>query len=112
MKTPASVSHHEQLLNELRADPAFARAYLDAALEEADQPGGQEALLLALRQLADAQGGMTQLAERTGIRREALYRALSPRGNPTLTTLRAVLSALGMKLRVSDEHDSGLSLIA
>lgn len=102
----ASVSHHDRLIEELRTDPAFANAYLDVALDEADQPGGQEALLLALRQLAEAHGGMTLLAEQTGIRREALYRALSPRGNPTLATLRAILSALGLKLRVSPQQDA------
>lgn len=98
----ASVSHETRLQDELR-DPAFARAYLEAALDEADEPGGQEVLLLALRQLAEAQGGMTCLAERTGIRREALYRALSPRGNPTLTTLRTILTALGLRLSLSNE---------
>lgn len=97
----ASVSHHDKLIKELRDDPEFASAYLAAALDEAEEPGGREALLLALRQLTEAHGGMTQLAEQTGMRREALYRALSPRGNPTLTTLLAVFNALGLKLALT-----------
>lgn len=97
----ASVSHHDKLIQELRDDPDFASAYLAAALDEAEEPGGREALLLALRQLTEAHGGMTQLAEQTGMRREALYRALSPRGNPTLTTLLAVFNALGLKLALT-----------
>ena len=43
--------------------------------------------------------GMTKLAARTGINRQALYTALSEDGNPTLATLLGVLSALGIRLR-------------
>lgn len=44
--------------------------------------------------------GMTDMAERTGVKRQALYHALSDAGNPTLATLTAVLDALGLRLRV------------
>lgn len=98
----ASVSHHERLMEELQADPAFAREYLAAALAEADE---REALLLVLRQLAEAQGGIAKIAEAAGVRREALYRALSPKGSPTLSTLLAVLGALGMRLSVEPQAD-------
>ena len=83
----------------LRQDPAFADKYLTAALDEADQPGGREALLSALRQIAEAQG-MAAVAERAGIPRESLYRALGPKGNPTIKTLLAVVNAAGLKLAV------------
>ncbi len=43
--------------------------------------------------------GMTKLATKTGVNRQALYTALSENGNPTLETLLKVLSALGMKLK-------------
>lgn len=92
----ASVSHEERLIEELRADPAFAREYLAAAMEE-DIP----VMLVALRQLAEAYGGMAKIAEDAGIAREALYRALSPKGNPTLKTFTAVLKAIGMRLDVA-----------
>jgi probable addiction module antidote protein len=71
-------------------------------MSAADTPDGKAVLLTVLRQLAEAQGGMTQLAESSGIKREALYRALSPKGNPTLTTLMAVLNALGLRLSVAN----------
>lgn len=104
--TRASVSHHERLIEELRDDPAFARGYLAEALAQADEPGGREALLLVLRQLAEAHGGMAKIAEAAGVRREALYRALSPKGNPTLSTLLAVLGALGVRLSVEPHPDT------
>ena len=83
----------------LREDPAFADEYLAAVLEEVDQDGGPEALLAALRQIAEAQG-MSAVAQRAGIPRESLYCALSPNGNPTMKTFLAVLGAAGLKLGV------------
>jgi len=83
----------------LREDAAFADEYLAASLEAIDEPGGREALLMALRQVAQAQG-MDAVADRAGIQRESLYRALSPKGNPTLKTLLAILNGAGLRLAV------------
>ncbi len=44
--------------------------------------------------------GMTEIAKKTGLGRQALYNALSDTGNPTLETLTAVLDALGLELTV------------
>lgn len=95
----ASRPHNDTVVELLKADPEFAAVYLAAALDEAGEPGGQHALLTALRHIAEAQGIAT-VAERAGIPRESLYRALSPRGNPTLKTLLALLGATGMRLGV------------
>lgn len=56
MKAKTSVSHSRCVIEELRADPAFAREYLKAAVEEIDEPGGREALLVALRHIVEAGG--------------------------------------------------------
>ena len=80
-KQPASRPHDAAVVELLKADPDFANEYLAAALDEADEPGGQAALLAALRHVAEAQG-MAAVAERAGIPRESLYRALGPKGNP------------------------------
>lgn len=95
----ASRPHDDAVVELLRDDPAFADEYLATALDDADQPGGKEALLAALRHVAEAQG-MATVAARAGIPRESLYRALSPNGNPTIKTLLAVLQAAGLKLGV------------
>jgi probable addiction module antidote protein len=92
--------HSEAVIELLRGDPAFADEYLQAAMAQADEEGGREALLSALRHVAEAQG-MAQVAERAGIQRESLYRALSPKGNPTLKTLVAVLEAAGLRLTIT-----------
>ena len=96
----ASRPHDDAVVELLRADPAFANEYLAVALEEAQEPGGQAALLAALRHIAEAQG-MGTVAERAGMPRESLYRALSPRGNPTIKTLLAVLKAAGLHLSIA-----------
>ena len=80
MKTlnhPASRPHDAAVVELLKEDPEFARVYLAAALEEAEQLGGQQALLWALRQVTEAQG-MAAVAQRAGIPRESLYRAICP----------------------------------
>ena len=68
-----------------------------AALEDADEP---RVLLIALRRIAEARGGIAKVAKAAGIERESLYRALSVRGNPRLSTLVAVTKVVGLKLTV------------
>ena len=102
----ASVSHTDETIKELRADRQFAVEYVKAAREELDDPNNRAAGLLALRDVAEAYGGLGMVAEQAGISREALYRSLSPKGNPTLKTLLAVLHALGMRLSVEPGANS------
>jgi probable addiction module antidote protein len=100
------VSHHEREVAELRADRALAIEYLKAAMATLDNPEDRGACLLALRTVAEAYGGLGWVAAEAGISRESLYRALSPKGNPTLKTLLAVLKTVGMRLSVEPEHDA------
>jgi probable addiction module antidote protein len=97
MKRKASISHEKATVRELRANPEFAAEYLKAALEDSEEPG---VLLIALRRIAEARGGLARVAKAAGIERESLYRALSERGNPRLSTLFAVTRAVGLRLTV------------
>ncbi len=92
-------SHDDAVVDMLRNDPTFATDYLNAALDEQEEAGGRETLLAALRQIAKAQG-FSSIAEKAGVPRESVYRALSPSGNPRVSTLLAVLKATGLKLAV------------
>ena len=93
--TKATVKHDDYMRDRL-ADTAFAAEYLQAALDE----GEPSVLLLALRRVAEARGGMAELANKTGLAREALYRTLSVAGNPRLTSLAAILGATGLRLAI------------
>ena len=104
-KAPASRPHDAAVVELLKEDPDFASVYLAAALEESDQIGGQQALLAALRHVAEAQG-MAAVAQRAGMPRESLYRALSANANPTIKTLLAVLGAAGLQLAVTRPHQA------
>ena len=69
--------------------------FLKMALEEYEQDGDEAVLLTALRQVAKAKGGFTELASKTGLTRASLYKTLSSKGNPGLKTIRLILEALG-----------------
>ena len=86
----------ETVLKDRLADPEQAAKYLTACYEE-----GPDVFLQGLRDVVDAQGGMSCTARRAGLNRESLYRQLSRRGNPSLSSLNAVLATLGLKLRVA-----------
>lgn len=77
-------------------DPAEAAAYVEAAIDEGDQP----ALMMALRHVVQAQGGISKLARKSKLTREATYRMLSASGNPELRSLTAILDAAGLRLSV------------
>jgi probable addiction module antidote protein len=73
--------------------PAAIAEYLEAVFEDGDPA----LIAAALGDVARALG-MTQLASQTGVTREALYKALSPTGDPKLSTFLGVMKALGIKL--------------
>ncbi|MAT64689.1 MAG: putative addiction module antidote protein [Gammaproteobacteria bacterium] len=76
--------------------PEAIAEYINAAVE-----AGNEQLMLAVMQdVARALMGVSELAERTGLSREALYRTLSETGNPRLSSLVEILHALGLELSV------------
>jgi probable addiction module antidote protein len=74
-------------------------AYLETALAE-DEP---RLVVLALGAIARARG-MAQIAKQSGLRRESLYKALSPHGNPEFTTVLKVVKALGLHLHAETAH--------
>ena len=91
----ASLPFEPWLIEQLK-DPAEAAAYLEAVIEEGDQA----ALMLALRHVAQAQGGIAQVARRARLTREATYKMLSKSGNPELRSLKALLAATGLRIAV------------
>lgn len=99
-KYKRNIHYHDELIEALK-DHGEAVAYLNAALEESLQGDeeSKEILLNALRNVAEAQGGLGKLAKKTHMRREVLYRVLSPEGNPELRTFTNVVNAMGLSLR-------------
>jgi probable addiction module antidote protein len=77
-------------------DPAYALALLNSILED----GEQGELLIALRQMSKAFGGVQSVAEKANLNSTQLYRTLSEEGNPALSSLAAILKAMGLRLAV------------
>lgn len=100
---PASRSHEVATIESFRKDPAFAARYLDAVLEDGDQ----QELMLALRRLSEAFGGVQKLAASAKLNPTTLYRTLSPEGNPELRSMNALLKAMGMRLSVQPIKKAG-----
>ena len=71
-------------------------AYLNAAFEDGDA----SVIAAALGDIAKAEG-MSKVAKRTGLGRESLYKALSPDGNPALSTILKVIRAFESNLRAA-----------
>ena len=87
--------HIEQL-----RDPEDAKIYLSVALEDYEKEDDIEAFLLAVRDVVEAQGGMSKLANRVDLTREGLYKALSENGNPHLNTMGKILHGLGFRFSI------------
>lgn len=88
---------HDDAMAELyRDDPTLALEVVNGILEDGDQAE----LLIVLRQMAEAFGGVQAVAEQAHLNPTQLYRTLSPNGNPALNSLLAILKAMGMRLAV------------
>jgi len=88
---------NEEAMAELfTEDPAYAIELLNSILED----GEQGELLIALRHLAKAFGGVQSIAEKAALNPTQLYRTLSSQGNPELRSLAAILKAMGLRLAV------------
>lgn len=88
--------HDEAMAEMYRDDPALALEVINDILADGDQ----SELLIVLRQMAQAFGGVQAVAEQAHLNPTQLYRTLSPKGNPALSSLSAILKAMGLRLAV------------
>jgi DNA-binding phage protein len=89
-------THDEAFMEMFRHDPTLATDYLNDVLATGDEVD----LLLALRYLSEAFGGVQEVARRADANPNTMYRTLSKRGNPSVKTLRAILGSMGLRLAV------------
>ena len=80
--------------------PKELKGYLAVALEEYQKDGDEKAFLSALSLATRVHGGFSKLSKATGLNRENLYRALSKRSDPRLSTIMQVLGTLGFSLTI------------
>jgi probable addiction module antidote protein len=97
-------TYQEDLIEALK-DPQESAAYLNAAMEEGDRA----LFLLALRNVAEAHGGMAAVSKKSRLNRESLYRMLSKNGNPEIKSILTLLYAMGLKLSIEPKTKSAKS---
>ncbi|MEN9984178.1 MAG: hypothetical protein RI918_2147 [Pseudomonadota bacterium] len=90
----SSVPNDEVMAEMYRKDPHLACDLLNSILED----GNQGELLIVLRQMTKAFGGVQAVAEKANLNPTQLYRTLSPDGNPALSSFTAIVKAMGMKI--------------
>lgn len=97
-----SKKYQDELIESLKNHDE-ATSYLNAALEESlnGDEESQEILTMALRNVAEAQGGIAKIAKKAHLGRESLYKTLSPKGNPEWRTVTAISRAMGLQLKFS-----------
>ena len=83
-------------------DPDFAAQYLEEVLQEDD---GLDTFLIAIRNVARANGGMSKVSKITELGRESMYKTLSENGNPQFATLQAILNSVGLRFAVKVNED-------
>ena len=71
------------------------------------EDGDETDLMLALRALSKAFGGVQEVARQADVNAHTLYRTLSEKGNPELRTLSAILKAMGMRLAIQPLSHQG-----
>jgi probable addiction module antidote protein len=91
---------NQSFIDDLKKSKKDQELYLQLALEEYEQGKNLENFLLALRTIAIAKGGFSDLAKKTNLNRQSLYKALSAKGNPALSTIDMILNGLGFKLAI------------
>ncbi|ACS51152.1 putative transcriptional regulator [Bartonella grahamii as4aup] len=89
-------NHDDAMAEIFRDDPELAAATLDAILADGDQ----SELLVTLRQMAKAYGGVQAVAKAANLNPTQLYRTLSEKGNPEFRSLNALLRTMGFRLAI------------
>ena len=90
----------EYMVQRLASDPSRVKGYLQAIMEEYQTFGDQRVILLALRTVAEAEGGIPVLAQKIDIEPEVLSQELSSNKALTIDILKTILNAFGCRLSI------------
>lgn len=91
-----SKSNDQAMAEVLKADPEYAAQLLNAVLKDGDQAE----LMITMRQMAQACGGVQAVAAKANLNTTQTYRVLSEDGNPLLSTFSGLLKAMGLQINV------------
>ncbi len=95
-KALEGASSHDEYMREALKDPERAKAYLEAAMEDGDL----KLLLKAIKRVADARGGVSEIAKKSGLSRQSLYPTLTGSRYPRIDTMDKILETFGLRLGI------------
>ena len=91
-------------MKEQLKDENEVESFINAALEQYFEDHNKELFLSTLKEVVMARGGITELSKQAHINRQHVYKMLSSKGNPSFDNIGSLLMALGLKLKVENEH--------
>ncbi len=92
------------IASEYLTTPKAIAEYLNVVFD--DPESNHEDLVMALRNVAEAVGGISELSRRTGLNRAGLSRALSQRTIPRIDTVHKIMKTCGVRLRFAAARPS------
>lgn len=95
--------YQEYLIESLK-DPEEASAYLKASLDEAMETNEFSIFQLALRNVVEAQGGISEISSKMDVGRESFYKSLSQKGKPRFSTIMHALKNCGVEMDFHPSH--------
>jgi probable addiction module antidote protein len=96
-------NYKEHLIEKLK-DPEYASAYLNACLEGSFDAKDMGIFQLAVRDVVEANGGISEISSKMEVSRESFYRSLSQKGKTRFSTLVNAIKACGLELEFHPAH--------
>ena len=92
---------HEEHMNSVLQDEEYQKMYLNSAIQEFIADGDYDLFFQSLEQVVKARMSISELSQKTGITRAALYEMFKGKRVPRLDTIGKLLKELGYSLQVA-----------
>ena len=92
---------HEEHMKEVLKDEEYQKMYLNSAIQEFITDGDYDLFFQSLEQVVRARMSISELSQKTGITRKALYEMFKGERVPRLDTIGKLLKELGYTLHVA-----------
>ena len=92
---------HEEHMNAVLQDEEYQKMYLNSAIQEFISDGNYDLFFQSLEQVVRTRMSISELSQKTGITRKALYEMFKGERTPRLDTIGKLLKELGYTLQVA-----------
>lgn len=99
-KRKQKTKSYDAFLKKQLRDPDMSAEYLSVVAQD----GSLEEFLVALKNVAEAHGGIGVISKLTNLNRQSMYKMFSERGNPTVSSFFSVINALGLEISFTSQE--------